>query len=129
VSGKEPTREQCKKASLQAIDESRRELEERGIGWDYLAEKLRAELEACKTEQFLGKVVSYKKEKGKKKRVVTNRVIYSDILIDWKTRQNARMDAHKLRGDYPPEEKRIAGPGGGPISLQRLEVEFVKSGK
>ncbi len=29
--------------------------------------------------------------------------------VDWTTRQRARMDAHKLRGDYPAEKKEITG--------------------
>jgi hypothetical protein len=36
-------------------------------------------------------------------------VVYSDPLIDWQTRQKARMDTHKLRGDYPAEKWDITG--------------------
>jgi hypothetical protein len=28
--------------------------------------------------------------------------------VDWSTRQRARMDAHKLRGDYPAEKHEIS---------------------
>ena len=68
------------------------------------------------------------RQKTKKKiRVATHRVIYSDNIIDWSIRQKARISAHELSGHFPPKETRIAGPGGGPIPLQKLEVEFVKS--
>ncbi|HEX9920347.1 MAG TPA: hypothetical protein VGB21_02525 [Candidatus Methylomirabilis sp.] len=29
--------------------------------------------------------------------------------VDWSTRQRARMDAHKLRGDYPAEKRELSG--------------------
>ncbi|MHA1305375.1 MAG: hypothetical protein ACTSPI_16875 [Candidatus Heimdallarchaeaceae archaeon] len=56
-------------------------LEKQGITAEYLAEKLKEELEA--------------KEKGKG--------------IAWKIRQEARKDAHKLRGDYPVERTDLSG--------------------
>ena len=36
-------------------------------------------------------------------------------VIDHHTRQDARKDAHKLRGDYPAEKKELSGPGGQPL--------------
>jgi hypothetical protein len=65
----------------------RQALEREGITPDYLAKKLAAELEAQETKFFAhqGNVVS------------------AQTVIDWGTRQRARMDAHKLRGDYAPE--------------------------
>jgi len=129
MAGHEPTKEQCKEASQRAIDVSREALEERGIGWDLLAEKLKEELNAFKTEQFLGKVSVSRIDKKTKKRVkfITHKVIYSEGLIDWPIRQKARISAHELSGHFPPKETRLSGPGGGPIPLQKLEVEFVKS--
>jgi len=129
MAGHEPTKEQSKEAAQRAVDVSRLALEERGIGWDLLAEKLKEELNAFKTEQFLGKVSVFRMDKKTKKRVksVTHKVIYSEGLIDWSIRQKARISAHELSGHFPPKETRIAGPGGGPIPLQKLEVEFVKS--
>ena len=35
--------------------------------------------------------------------------------INWPISQKARMDAHKLRGDYPAAKHEVTGPGGGPI--------------
>lgn len=129
MAGHEPTKEQCHEASQRAVEVSRAALEERGIGWDLLAEKLLEELNACKTEQFLGKVNGWRIDNKTKKRVkfTTQKVIYSEHLIDWSVRQKARISAHELSGHFPPKETRIAGPGGGPIPLQKLEVEFVKS--
>ena len=129
MAGHEPTKEQSKEAAQRAVDVSRIALEERGIGWDLLAEKLREELNAFKTEQFLGKVSVSRMDKKTKKRVkfITQKVIYSEGLIDWSIRQKARISAHELSGHFPPKETRLSGPGGGPIPLQKLEVEFVKS--
>ncbi len=129
MAGHEPTKEQCKEAAQRAVEVSRAALEERGIGWDLLAEKLMEELNAFKTEPFLGKVSVYRMDKKTKKRIKStiHKVIYSEGLIDWSIRQKARISAHELSGHFPPKETRIAGPGGGPIPLQKLEVEFVKS--
>ena len=129
VSGHEPTKEQCQGAAQKAVEDSRKALEDRGVGWDLLAGKLKEELNAFKTEQFLGKTFGYRVDKRTKKRVrfTTSKVIYSEGLVDWSVRQKARISAHELSGHFPPKETRIAGPGGGPIPLQRLTVEFVRS--
>ena len=58
------------------------------IGINRLLDKLEAELEACETKVFSNALG----------------VIYSDDLTAWNIRQKARMDAHKLRGDYPAEK-------------------------
>ena len=63
-------------------------LDQKGISMEYLTKKLKRELNAKETKVFSG-------AKG---------VIYSKNLIAWNTRQKARMDAHKLRGDYPAEQ-------------------------
>ena len=64
-------------------------LDSKGITTAYLAGKLQEELEAEEQKVF--------NNKGK--------VIYSNKMTTWKTRQEARKDAHKLRGDYPAERK------------------------
>jgi hypothetical protein len=66
-------------------------LEEGGITDEYLRTKLKKELCAKETKVF--------NDKGK--------LVYSDDLIAWEIRQRARMDAHKLRSDYPAEEHRF----------------------
>ncbi len=62
-------------------------LKDAGITPEVLAKQLAQELKACETKAFC-----YKGE-----------VVYSDDLIDWGTRQRARMDAHKLLGHYLPD--------------------------
>jgi len=42
--------------------------------------------------------------------------------IAWDIRQRARMDAHKLRGDYPAEKREITGTGGGPLQMLYEEI-------
>jgi len=42
--------------------------------------------------------------------------------IAWDIRQRARMDAHKLRGDYPAEKREITGAGGGPLQMLYEEI-------
>lgn len=59
-----------------------------GIDAKYLMKKLKAELEAEETKFF--------QDEGK--------VTDSRDVIAWGTRQKARQDAHKLRGDYPVEK-------------------------
>jgi hypothetical protein len=63
-------------------------LEGIGVTRKYLAKKIKAELGA-KTTRFFhrdGEVVDQKE------------------VIDWPTRQKARMDGHKLLGDYPADK-------------------------
>lgn len=52
---------------------------------------LEKELEACETKVF-------STQEG---------LVYSDPLVAWNIRQKARMDAHKLRGDYPAEKSEV----------------------
>lgn len=42
--------------------------------------------------------------------------------IAWDIRQRARMDTHKLRGDYPAEKREITGAGGGPLQMLYEEI-------
>jgi len=107
-------------------------LEKEGITKELLAQKLRDELEAGKKESYRAKVLR-KVWNDKTKRfedVIDTGIIYSEILPEWDIRQKARQDAHKLRGDYPPEEKRISGADGMPLvpgEARPIRVEFVKS--
>ena len=59
-----------------------------GITPDYLADRIKEELEAMETKVFC----------------TQGFVSYSDPLIAWHIRQRARQDAHKLMGDYPAEQ-------------------------
>ena len=63
------------------------------ITCDYLAKKLKEELESLETKFFA--------HQGK--------VIEQEDVINWATRQKARQDAHKLRGDYPAEKVDLDG--------------------
>lgn len=60
-----------------------------GITADYLTEKLCEELDAEQNIEFIDKDGEFAGEKRS---------------IAWITRQRARQDAHKLRGDYPAEK-------------------------
>jgi hypothetical protein len=100
-------------------------LDDRGITADCLAKKLKAELAAKETKPFKAKVSKFIDPNDVTKGVYeTEEVIYSKRLLAWEVRQKARMDAHKLRGDYPPEEQNHRFPDG-PV---KFEVEFVKKG-
>jgi hypothetical protein len=74
-------------------------LENRGITVDYLAGKLQEELEADETKsfQYKGAVIESKKKTA------------------WEIRQRARIDAHKIRGDYPSEKHHHTFEGGVPV--------------
>ena len=68
-------------------------LDAEGITLPYLAKQLRKELKAKEIKTF--------NDKGT--------IIYSDGIPALDIQQRARIDAHKLRGDYPAEEHRITG--------------------
>ena len=68
-------------------------LEKEGITLSHLSKILHKELKAKEIKPFKNK----------------NRVIYSKGLNALDIQQRARIDAHKLRGDYPAEEHRITG--------------------
>ena len=89
-------------------------LDDKGITVEYLADKLQEELDATEVKTF-----QYKGE-----------VIQSDPLVAWEIRQRARMDAHKLRGDYPSEKHHVTFESGVPIvplnEDQQLELEAIK---
>lgn len=65
-----------------------RALDKEGITTDYLAKKLKEELDANEVRVFNGK----------------DGIVYSDNLVAWDVRQKARIDAQKLMGVYPAEK-------------------------
>jgi len=77
---------------------------EAGITPDYLAGRLREELDANETRMFFDQR--------------TGTLIYSKDLVSWKVRAEARKDAHKLLGHYPPERREVSGPAGVPLDLR-----------
>ncbi len=68
-------------------------LEKEGITLSHLSKILHKELKAEEIKVF--------NDKGK--------IIYSKGVPALDIQQRARIDAHKLRGDYPAEEHRITG--------------------
>jgi hypothetical protein len=83
----------------EALNERTKALENHGLTFDYLAKKLKRELNAKETKFF--------QKDGF--------VIEQHDVVAWDVRQRARIDAHKLRGDYPAEKREITGKNGGPI--------------
>lgn len=67
-------------------------LDQKGISMEYLAKKLKRELNAKEQKVFSSD---------------TSGIRYSAKMIAWHIRQKARMDAHKLRGDYPAEQSDV----------------------
>ena len=65
--------------------------EEEGLTLRELIKTLKKELKANETKFF--------SDKGK--------VVEIHDVVDWGTRQRARQDAHKLRGDYPAERHQV----------------------
>lgn len=117
-------------ALLRPLHES---LDKQGITPEYLAKKLKRELNAkeTKTIKFKGFVeqdtlrrgfkvigtsgiiIELKDETGEKTLRAGNgdsHVAYN--VIAWNIRQKARMDAHKLLNHYPPEKHELTGKDG-----------------
>ena len=84
--------EQLKEGVLKP-DEKLQKFDNHGITEDYLLDKLKEELEADEEVQC----------RISKKEVKTIKVPL------WKIRQDARKDAHKLKGDYPAEKHEHTG--------------------
>ena len=105
-------------------------LDAEGLGLAYLIKKLKRELDAkaTKLQKIKGKIPlndNGKPQLAKGTRIVTQSEkpsldkegeLYDDgetVIavdeIDWSTRQRARMDAHKLRGDYAPDKVEHTG--------------------
>lgn len=76
-------------------------LEKAGITAEYLAEKLKEELEAEETKFF-----SYQGVVVEKKNIVA-----------WGVRQRARESANELRGDFPAKRTEIGGIDGKDITV------------
>ena len=74
-------------------DEKLEKFDKHGITEDYLIGKLKEELEAS---------IEIQKKVGKKEITIVKVPI-------WKIRQDARRDAHKLKGDYPAEKHEHTG--------------------
>ena len=79
-------------AILRPIDTA---FKKEGLTPTYLAKLLKEETQACKTKTY--------HIKG------TRIVVYSQPLIDWKTRQEARKDAHQIMGHYPVTKHKVDG--------------------
>ncbi len=77
-------------------DEKLETFTKHGITEDYLIGKLKGELEAADESQR-------KVKEGKETKTI---LIKKPI---WKIQQDARKDAHKLRGDYPAEQHEHTG--------------------
>jgi len=109
----------------------RKLLEAGGVTGEFLVQQIWAELHADKTslqkvkgevedlDAQTSKVVaqSKKRRKGEDGKPVSEVVetIVAVNEIAWDVRQKARMDAHRIRGDYPAEKYQHSGPNGGPI--------------
>ena len=68
-------------------------MDKHGLTLDNLSKQLKRELKAKETKFF--------QKDGK--------VVEKHNVIAWDVRQRARIDAHKLRGDYPAEKREIMG--------------------
>jgi len=115
----EPTPKQCEEAADRALEAIRDVLDAEGIDGRYLSKKLKRELNAKKTETFKGEVLIPKDPKDPNSELIkVGSVIYSAPMINWEVRQKARQDAHKLRGDYPPDKHELTGAEGGPVIIE-----------
>lgn len=76
-------------------------LDAAGVTAHALAKKLRAELNAREIKPF--KATQREVDQHGKTVALREEVIYSKPLAAWEVRQRARIDAHKLRGDYAAE--------------------------
>lgn len=93
-----PNSPECQAAADAAHKKVVEALESKGITLAFLAEKLLDELEAHETKVFHG---TKTQTDSKGNEFSTPEIIYSKPLISWKTRQEARKDAHKLLNHYP----------------------------
>jgi hypothetical protein len=101
-------------------------MEENGLTDLVLIKQIKKELKAhvTKTQKLRGAVTPNELKKGIRTLSVSGQIVttregevYGDgdtVIawneVDWATRQRARMDAHKLRGDYPAERQEISYP-------------------
>ena len=82
------TKKPLTKEDIDGPDPMKKALKAKDITCDYLAKKLKEELESLETKFFAHQ----------------GEVIQQEDVINWGTRQKARQDAHKLRRDYPVEK-------------------------
>ena len=98
-------------------------MEENGLTDIVLIKQIKKELKAhvTKTQKLRGAVTLNELKKGIRILSTSGQIVTTkdgevfgdgDTVIawnevDWSTRQRARMDAHKLRGDYPAERHEI----------------------
>lgn len=68
-------------------------MDKHGLTLDNLIKQLKRELKAKETKFFQKDGI----------------VVETRDVIAWDIRQKARIDAHKLRGDYPAEKREIMG--------------------
>ena len=96
--------EELVEAILRPIDEA---LQSQGITPTYLVKKLKRELNAkeTKTIKVKGEITDTLPGSYRVIAATEEETVIAANFIDWRTRQQARKDAHALRGDYP-------GPGG-----------------
>lgn len=81
------------KEDIDGPDPMKKALKKQEITVDYLATKLKEELESQETKFFAHQ----------------GEIIQQEDVINWATRQKARIDAHRLRGDYPAEKVDLDG--------------------
>ena len=112
--------------------------DEHGLTIAALTKQLKRELKAKVTKSIKVKGTVCNEQLGKGRRIVATSgtaietkegTVFGDgeTIIEWDeaawdVRQRARMDAHKLRGDYPAEKQEITGAGGGPLSVLYDEI-------
>jgi hypothetical protein len=144
----EPTKKAIDEANKRAFEAMARFMEQEGMGGRYLAQRLKEKTVAKETQtaKFKGHIAQESVVRARKNggsqlksprfsgevRILAESKKGGETVIAWEEEahdiQLRALDmAFRLGDYYPPEEKRIAGPGGGPIPIQRLEVEFVKS--
>ena len=106
----------------EALHPTRLCMENAGLSLKALTQALKKELKAkvTHTAKLRGAVSSAKKGQrilSTSGQIVTTKdgEVFGDgdtVIawneVDWSTRQRARMDAHKLRGDYPAEKHEIS---------------------
>jgi hypothetical protein len=101
-------------------------LESGGIGFNALVTHLNNELKAEKTQLIKVKKGAKESKKSRLPRGVhiiyetTEEILLAVSMVEWGTRQKARQDAHRLRGDYPQADNK------GPNSRDRLD-ELMRS--
>lgn len=116
-----------------------------GITEEYLVRKLKQEFNAKEPKiiKVKGAVDDDDLPRGYKKITTSGTIITivkedgfeqaagdGDTIIQHKVnligiRQKARMDSHKLRGDYPAEKRELTGPNGEPIEIKYSDTERI----